>query len=455
MEKLKGSILIIDDDDDVLLTTKVVLRKHFSNITVENNPTILNSILYDESFDVILLDMNFDVGATSGKEGLFLLDKIKSLSPNSNVVMMTAYGDIDLAVKSMKQGATDFIIKPWENKKLVATMIAAFRLAQSNKMISELTAKQNILSQDIDKPYKEIIGQSESIKEVFATIDKVAGTDANILILGENGTGKEMIARAIHRKSKQAGQIFVNVDVGAIAGNLFESELFGHIKGAFTDAKESRAGRFELASGGTLFLDEIGNIPIPLQSKLLSVIQNREVIRIGSNKPIPIDIRLICATNIPQSDLKDENRFRQDLLYRINTVEIKLPPLRKRIEDIPLLANHFLVMFSKKYGKKNLSMSKEAKNKLKKFHWPGNIRELQHVIERAVIMCDKKQLKPFDFLIQDEGMEVKGEVLKLEEMEKAAIINALKKNQGNLSNTAKSLGLGRTTLYRKMNKYGL
>lgn len=455
MEKLTGNILIIDDDEDVLLTTKVVLKKHFTGITTESNPIMINTLLYDNLFDVILLDMNFAVGATSGKEGLYWLDKIKSFSPNSNVVMMTAYGDIDLAVKSMKEGATDFIVKPWDNQKLVATMISAFRLSQSNKKITELKAKQNILSQDIDKPFSEIIGDSEAMREVFSAIDKVANTEANVLILGENGTGKELIARALHRKSNRVEQIFVNVDLGAIPESLFESELFGHIKGAFTDARESRAGRFELASGGTIFLDEIGNLSFALQSKLLSVIQNREVVRIGSNKPIPIDIRLICATNMPLSDLKNESKFRQDLLYRINTVEIKLPPLRDRLEDIALLTNHFLKTFSRKYGKENMAISKEALNKLKKFHWPGNIRELQHVVERTVIMSDEKNLKPFDFLLQNVDTFTSANNLNLEEIEKNAIIKALKKHRGNLSNTAKDLGLGRTTLYRKMNKYGL
>jgi DNA-binding NtrC family response regulator len=455
MQKLTGNILIIDDDEDVLLTTKVVLKKHFSNITTESNPIMINTLLYDNLFDVILLDMNFAVGATSGKEGLYWLDKIKSFSPNSNVVMMTAYGDIDLAVKSMKEGATDFIVKPWDNQKLVATMISAFRLSQSNKKITELKAKQNILSQDIDKPFSEIIGDSEAMREVFSAIDKVANTEANVLILGENGTGKELIARALHRKSNRVDQIFVNVDLGALPESLFESELFGHIKGAFTDARESRAGRFELASGGTIFLDEIGNLSFALQSKLLSVIQNREVVRIGSNKSIPIDIRLICATNMPLSDLKNESKFRQDLLYRINTVEIKLPPLRDRLEDIALLSRHFLKIFVRKYGKENMAISKEALNKLKKFHWPGNIRELQHVVERTVIMSDEKNLKPFDFLLQDVDSFTSVNNLNLEEIEKNAIIKALKKHRGNLSNTAKDLGLGRTTLYRKMNKYGL
>jgi len=455
MQKSEGNILIIDDDEDVLLTTKVILKKHLTGITTESNPVLITSLLNERLFDVILLDMNFAVGATSGKEGLYWLEKIKSINPDSNVVMMTAYGDIDLAVKCMKKGAIDFIVKPWDNQKLAATVISAFKISQSNKKITELKAKQNILSRHIDSPYAEIIGNSAIIREVFDTIDKVAKTEANVLILGENGTGKELIARAVHRKSKRADQIFLNVDLGAIPESLFEPELFGHKKGAFTDAHESRAGRFELASGGTIFLDEIGNLSFSLQSKLLSAIQNREVVRIGSNTSVPINIRLICATNTPRSGLMNESKFRQDLLYRINTVEIKVPPLRDRREDVSLLANHFLKLYTRKYGKENLTISKDALNKLKKFHWPGNIRELQHVVERAVIMSEEKTLKPFDFILQDTDTSTSGNTLKLEEIEKHTIIKALKKHRGNLSSTAKALGLGRTTLYRKMNKYGL
>ncbi|MCD4746635.1 MAG: sigma-54 dependent transcriptional regulator [Bacteroidales bacterium] len=456
MEKNNGQILVIDDDKDILLTTKIILKKHFKRIKLENDPSSIMKYLDDDIFDVILLDMNFAAGATSGKEGLLWLKKILSKNSDAIVVMMTAYGDIDLAVKAMKEGAIDFIVKPWDNKKLVATVVSAFKFSQSKKMIEHLKVKQRTLSKDIDQPFTEMIGVSDAMKNVFLTIEKVAKTDANILILGENGTGKELVARALHRKSNRANQIFINIDLGAISESLFESELFGHVKGAFTDAKESRAGRFEIASGGTLFLDEIGNLTLPLQSKLLSVIQNREVIRIGSNKNIPIDIRLICATNIPATELKNEINFRQDLLYRINTVEIEIPPLRERIKDIPYLSEHFLKIFAKKYHKENKKISKDAIKKLSKYHWTGNIRELQHVVERAVIMSETPVLKPTDFLLRD--IDIKGMTnsnLNLEKIELKAIKKALLKNKGNLSKTAKELGLGRTTLYRKMNKYGL
>lgn len=455
MQKLAGHILIIDDNEDVLLTTRIVLKEHFTHITTESNPIMINSLLYDSIFDVILLDINFSVGASSEKEGLYWLDKIKSFSPHSNIVMMTAYGDIDLAVKSMKEGAADFIVKPWDNQKLTATVIAAFNLSQSNKKISALKAKQNMLSSHIDRPYTEMIGNSARMQEVLNTIDKVAKKDANVLILGENGTGKELIARALHRNSNRADQLFVNVDLGTIPETLFEPELFGHIKGAFADANESKAGRFELAKNGTLFLDEIGNLSLPLQAELLAVLQNREVVRMGSNKSIPIDIRLICATNIPTSALKNESKFRQDLLYRINTVEINLPPIRERQDDVPKLANHFLKMFARKYGKENITISKNALHKLRKFSWPGNIRELQHVVERAVIMSDGKTLKPYDFLLEDENIANTGNTLNIQKLEKTAIIKAIKKHRGNLKQAAKNLGLGRTTLYRKMSKYGL
>lgn len=456
MQKFNGNILIVDDDEDVLLTTKIVLKKHFKNIRTESNPQLVHQILNESFYDVVLLDMNFAIGATSGKEGFLWLDKIKKYSPHSNIVMITAYGDIDLAVKAMKEGATDFIIKPWDNKKLAATVISAYNLTQSNKTINRLKEKQNTLINDIDRPFKEIIGQSGSITEVFATIEKIGKTDANVLITGENGTGKELVARALHRKSSRFDQVFIKVDLGAIPETLFESELFGHVKGAFTGANESRVGRFEVASGGTLFLDEIGNLSLSLQSKLLSVIQNRTVTRIGANKNVPIDIRLICATNIPPSDLKSEKKFRQDLLYRINTVEISIPPLRERVSDIPLLAGHFLQIYRKKYNKETKNISSEALRKLKKYQWPGNVRELKHVIERAVIMSDGLILKPSDFVLHDfDYIKPKAKNLNLEQIEKNTITMALHKHNGNLSSVAKDLGIGRTTLYRKMNKYGL
>ncbi len=339
---INGKILVIDDDKDILLSTKMVLKKEFKDIKTVTNPDDIGPFIEKKIFDVILLDMNFSTGVTSGKEGLKWLKQILNIDPNAVVVMMTAYGDINLAIDSMKIGAVDFVVKPWDNKKLLATILSAFNLSKSKQEIQQLKSKQETLVKDIDQSYSEIIGKSENMLELFDIIDKVANTDANILILGENGTGKEVIARAIHRKSKQANNLFIPVDLGAITETLFESELFGHCKGAFTDAKEDRAGRFEIADQGTLFLDEIGNLSLPLQSKLLTAIQRKEITRVGSSKPIPVNIRLVCATNMPLKEMVDKNEFRQDLYFRINTVEIHIPPLRERLEDIPELVQQIV-----------------------------------------------------------------------------------------------------------------
>jgi len=455
MPKLSGKILIVDDDKDILLTTKVILKKHFSEIYTLSNPDRILSLLKDLTFDVILLDMNFSMGATSGKEGLDWLKKIRSLDIHISVIMITAYGEIYLAIKAMKEGAVDFVVKPWDNDKLLATVMSAYKLSQSIKEISRLQTMQTMLSKDIDQPFSEIIGDSTSMQEVFTTIHKVAKTDADVLILGENGTGKELVARALHRSSTRHLQPFINVDLGAIPDTLFESELFGHVKGAFTDAQEDRPGRFEVASGGTLFLDEIGNLTLALQSKLLTALQNREIVRIGSNITIPVNIRLICATNMDLHAMILENRFKQDLLYRINTVEIRIPPLRERKDDIPLLSKHFTKKYSLKYNKK-VTVSKEAIKKLSHYDFPGNVRELQHIIERAIIMTESNTLYAKDFLlVSTSGPSSKGSTLNIEKLEKEAIEHAIKKCNGNLSKAAKELGLGRTTLYRKMEKYSI
>lgn len=455
MDSKNGNILVVDDDKDILLTARVILKKEYNRVDTISSPGELKPALARYFYHVVLLDMNFKTGATSGREGMELLREIMEISPASHVVMMTAYGDIDLAVKAMKEGATDFIVKPWENKKLLATLYTAYKLCLSNLEIKSLRDRQDMLSRDIDHPFQDIIGTSPAMREVFENIHKVAGTDANVLILGENGTGKELVARAIHRKSKRSGQIFVSVDLGSLPETLFESELFGHQKGAFTDAKETKAGRFEIASGGTLFLDEIGNLSLPLQAKILSVIQNREIYRLGSVKSFKIDIRLISATNMPLKEMVKENRFRQDLLYRINTVELHLPPLRERAEDIMLLAQHFLNVYTSKYKKKKISIPLPVQKKLKSYYWPGNVRELQHVIERAVIMNETGKISENDLMIQADQKTSAGEVLNLEEIEKETIKKALRKNQGNLSKAADELGLGRTTLYRKIEKFGL
>jgi DNA-binding NtrC family response regulator len=451
-----GKILVIDDDQDILLTTKVVLKRNFGIIETETDPDRVLPGIIKGKYDVILLDMNFRVGATSGKEGIELLKKIIKADPDVLVIMITAYGDIDLAVEAMKNGAMDFIVKPWDNKKLLATVSNAVRLSESKKEIASLREKQKDLIEEIDHQYSEIIGRSDAMNKVFETIRKVAATDANILILGENGTGKELVARAIHRSSARASQIFVSVDLGAIPESLFESELFGHIKGAFTDAKESRTGRLKVASGGTLFLDEIGNLPMSMQAKLLSVIENRRVTPVGSNESQPIDVRLICATNMPVSEMVAQKKFREDLLYRVNTVEMSIPPLRERTGDIPLLADYFKDIYARKYNKGKIKILPESHKKLARYYWPGNVRELQHIIERTIILSESDILRPDDFLVERTGIRANiSEIMNMEEVEKQTILNSLERNGRNMTRTSEELGMARTTLYRKMKKYDI
>ncbi len=447
---------MIDDDEDVLLAAKMLLKKQGHHVIIEKNPNKIPFLLNNDTYDVILLDMNFSKDITSGKEGFHWLGQILEKDPNAVVILITAFGDVEMAVRALKQGATDFILKPWQNEKLVATISTAIRLKQSYNQVDKLKKAKEMLEEQISKPFGEIIGQSPAIKEVFALIDKVAKTDANVLILGENGTGKELIARAIHQRSLRKDNSFVSVDMGAITETLFESELFGHKKGAFTDAREDRPGRFELANGGTLFLDEIGNLSMALQSKLLSALQSRQVTRVGANQPINVDIRLICATNMPLAKMVQEGTFRQDLLYRINTVEINVPPLSDRVEDIPMLAQHYLQYYAKKYHKQVNSIAPEAMDKLKRYAWPGNIRELQHSIERAVIMTDSPTLQETDFLLSRSlSNNSNSNTLNLDEVEKAAIAKALQMHNGNISKAADELGLTRASLYRRMEKYGL
>jgi DNA-binding NtrC family response regulator len=458
MNTKPGKILIVDDDEDVLFSARLLLKQHYVIVRIEKDPTQLPIILKDEHYDVILLDMNFSGDATSGTEGFNWLKKILEIDPSSVIILITAFGNIEMAVKAIKEGATDFALKPWQNEKLLATVSSAMKLSESKQEIDSLLSRQRQLSYDIDKQFHDIVGVSDEMKRIFGTIQKVAKTEANILILGENGTGKELIARAIHRQSNREKEIFLNVDMGAISESLFESEMFGYSKGAFTDAKEDRAGRFEIASGGTLFLDEIGNLNFNFQSKLLSVLQNRQVTRLGSSIPRSIDIRLICATNLPIEELMSEKRFRQDLLYRINTVEIALPPLRKRMEDIPLLIEHFLQFYCKKYNKPAKEISNSAIEKLENYYWPGNIRELQHTIERVIIMGESEILQPGDFYFpSNESKENDSEPVNyhLEETEKLLIIKAVSKHGGNLTKAAKELGLTRASLYRRLEKYGL
>lgn len=459
MDAKLGRILAIDDNQEILLSLRVALSKYFEEIRLFVLPSeeALNEIS-TRSYDVILLDMNFTSGETSGSEGLTFLKKIIAVDPLVSVVMITAYGDINIAVQAMKFGAADFVLKPWENKKLVATVSSAYNLCRSRRESTELRQNQKILAADIDQPYMQIIGESEPMRKVMNAIEKVASTDANVLILGENGTGKELAARAIHRLSPRSSQLFVSVDMGAIPESLFESELFGCVKGAYTDARESRPGRFEIASNGTLFLDEIANIPLTVQSKLLGVLQNRQVSRLGSTAGKNIDIRLISATNASISQMVAAGAFRQDLYYRINTIEITIPPLREREDDILLLANHYLVVFGKKYGKTNLKLSKAVQRLIHTYNWPGNVRELAHAIERAVIMSEGSTIEVESILLAHQNpskLQQRDSSLHIDEVEKQTIVKALKINNGNISNAALELGMGRTTLYRKMTKYGI
>lgn len=453
-----GNLLIVDDNEDILLAAKLLLKQHADSVQTEKDPNLIPSLLKNNSFDVILLDMNFTQDVTSGSEGFYWLDRILEIDSSAVVILITAFGDIELAVRAIKAGATDFVLKPWQNEKLLATLSAAMNLRHSRLEIDRLRSQQDQLSADIDSRYHDMIGVCTSMKKVFSTIEKVAPTEANVLISGENGTGKELVARALHRGSARSEMIFMSVDMGAIPESLFESELFGYEKGAFTDAKQSKPGRFEVASGGTLFLDEIGNIPLSLQAKLLKVLESREVTRVGSTKTVPFDVRLICATNMPIYEMLARSEFRQDLLYRINTVEIELPPLSERLEDISLLANHFVAQYSRKYKKNVLNLNAAALQKLTAYQWPGNIRELKHAVERAVIMTDSETLTPIDFVFTertDFQQDIALDDFNLENVEKTIIRKALTKNGGNVSKAAQELGLTRTSLYRRMEKYGL
>lgn len=459
MTKKNGKILIIDDNEDILFALKLLLKPHMELVQTSAVPTEIPDLMLKEDWDVILLDMNFTKDAISGQEGFFWLGKILEIDPKAVVVFITAYGDAEKAVKAIKAGATDFILKPWQNEKLIATVSAAIKLKQSQNEVSDLREKQKGISDLMDSPFHEFVGNSEAMMEVFTTIQKVAKTDANVLILGENGTGKELVARALHRASPRSEEVFISVDLGSIAETLFESELFGHEKGSFTDAKKDKPGRFEIASGGTLFLDEIGNLSLPLQAKLLTVIERREVTRVGANKPKSIDVRLICATNNNIHGMIAEGNFRQDLLYRVNTVEIHLPPLRERQGDIPLLVQHFTNIYSKKYKKDIRNINAEALKKLNMYHWPGNVRELQHAVERAIIMSDSNILQPTDFFLSTpkptKGTGLDFESFNLDEIEKAIINKVMKQCQGNISQAATELGITRTSLYRRMEKYDL
>jgi two-component system response regulator HydG len=451
MSLLKANILVIDDDVDVLTAVRLLLKTEVQQVVTEKNPENIPSLITSRPFDLVLLDMNFNASIHTGNEGLYWLRRIKEMKPGISVIMITAYGDIDLAVRSLKEGASDFIVKPWHNEKLVST------IADILKKKANHTSPANH-SHPAKNSYPDLLGNSDVMLDIFSKIDKIAPTDANILILGENGTGKDLIAKAIHEKSLRRKQPFVKVDIGALTETLFESELFGHKKGSFTDAKDDRMGRFEAANGGTLFLDEIGNISLQQQAKLLSALQNRQITRLGSNQAIPVDIRLICATNLPMSELANESRFRKDLVYRINTVEIIVPPLRKRKEDIRLLIDHFVKMYSAKYLKTNTRFTEAAIQKLEQYRFPGNVRELQYIIERVIIMSDGNELAPDDIIFSpiessNHHTVFENDETRLSNIEKNTILRVIEKNNGNISKAAKELGITRTALYRRLSKY--
>lgn len=454
---IPANILVVDDDRDVLETARMFLKQEFSNVQIEDIPDKIPLLLKSKNFDVILLDMNFRKGVNDGEEGFFWLDQIIKTDPDAVVILITAYGEVDLAVKAIKNGAVDFVLKPWKNQKLLATIMAAFQLRQSKKEVEKLKVTQERLGDLIDQPYQDFIGKSPAIQRVHEIVSRVADTDASVLILGENGTGKELVARALHRQSGRKSKVFISVDLGSISETLFESELFGHVKGAFTDAKQDKPGRFEIASGGTIFLDEIGNLSPGLQAKLLTVLQQKRIQRVGSNNEIPVDFRLIAATNMNLHEMVYEKKFRQDLLYRINTVEIRVPSLRERSEDIPLLLDYFMQRYAQKYKRSGIRVDKAVITKLKKYPWPGNIRELQHAVERALILHEGKVIHSAELLIGEMSVPPRNEngPVTLEEMEKQFIQQSLTDHGGNVTDTARKLGMTRTALYRRMRKHGL
>jgi len=470
----ESRVLLVDDDPDVLLAARLLLKRHFGSIDIEKNPEKLPFLLNNSHYDAIVLDMNFQRDVSSGREGFAWLDRILDIDPQARVVLFTAYGDVEMAVRAMKAGAVDFVLKPWQNDKFVETIrgaIARGAIARGDsvrrtggderKNDNAALAGKNDSSR---KPVKSTTGQSltqslvgPSLRPLLDTISRVAPTDANMLILGENGTGKDMIARAIHAQSNRRDKPFVSVDVGALTESLFESELFGHVKGAFTDAREDRLGRFEEANGGTLFLDEIGNLTLAQQARLLTVLQQRQVTRVGSNKARPVDIRLICATNVDLNERVADRSFRQDLLYRINTIELVLPPLRQRPEDLRLLAEHFIDRYARQYNRPVTGLSAALLTEMKSYDWPGNVRELQHSIERAVILAPGTILEPADMAFRKSTASSSPviQTMQLDDMERQLIQRAMQKHQGNITDVARELGLSRQALYRRLEKFGM
>ncbi len=451
----EGRLLIVDDNKSVLNALRIFLKSEFLEvITLSGTKTLIHEI-ETHDIDVVLLDMNFNAGESSGNEGMYWLREIKKFRKDIEVVMFTAYGDIETAVKATHEGAADFILKPWENAKLLATLKAALKLRKSNLTVGKLMKREQELKSEMNRDDRMIIGISPAMQNILDLVKKVSCTDANIMITGENGTGKELIAKEIHRLSERCNELLVTVDLGSMSESLFESEMFGHARGSFTDAHADRTGKIMLANNGTLLLDEIGNLPVQLQSKLLNVLQNRMVIPVGSNKEYPVDIRLISTTNKNLLQMIREQSFREDLLYRINTIQIELPPLRQRIEDIEILANFFIGKYCNKYKKRGMKLQDKAIDQLQKYQWPGNIRELQHTIEKAVILCDGDRIAPADLYLNQMHHVHTNETLTLEEMEKQMIIKELRKDDQSLSLAARKLGVSRTTLYKKMKKYGI
>jgi DNA-binding NtrC family response regulator len=442
----RATILIVDDDPDVLTAARLLLRGHFERVLTSEDPTRIDQLMASERIDVFLLDMNFAIGRNTGAEGLHWLQHILNVDPDAVVILMTAFGDLNTAVRAMREGATDFVLKPWQNDKLVATLSVAAQLRQTRATI-------NALSQS--PPVVDMIAGSAAMKNVLKIVDRVAPTEATVLIRGENGTGKELIAQALHRKSSRADKVLATVDLGAISESLFESELFGHRKGAFTDAHNDRAGRFQAADGGTLFLDEIGNLPPPVQTKLLRVLESRDVTPLGSDQPIAVDVRLLAATNQPLEDMVRARSFREDLLYRINTIEINLPPLRDRLDDLPALVDHFARQAARKYRLPEKTVTRDALSTLARHSWPGNIRELSHTVERAVILSDAHELTASEFSFTRSTSESSEKSLNLEASERRMVKLALEQSAGNVSHAADALGITRAALYRRIEKFGL
>jgi len=459
---IDGTILIVDDDEDILTASRLLLRREFGEITTCNEPREIPRLLAERDYDVVLLDMNFGPGESTGKQGLVWLEKILNIDPHIVVVMITAHGSLNTAVEAMKRGATDFIAKPWQNEKVVATVSTAVSLRRSRKEAETLRQTNKVLLEETAATDGRIIGESVEARKVMDVVGRAGPTEANVLILGENGTGKELIARELHRQSRRSDHVFLTIDMGSVSESLFESELFGHKKGAFTDASEDRLGRFQAANGGTIFLDEIGNLPLHLQAKLLRVLEQRLVTPVGSDESQDIDVRIVAATNVPAARLKDEDHFRQDLLFRLNTVEITVPPLRDRKDDILPIAKHYASIYSQKYGGTQRSFSPSAEQALHDYAWPGNVRALRHAVERAIILSEGDLIEPADLQLDysdasrdRSNVAVAPTILNLDYLEKDTIQKALRKHGFNISRAANELGLTRASLYRRMEKHDL